>query len=159
MALRLNIKKRWEIDLSGSIFDYRVEGELDGESFDQTSFNWDGRWNNTLKLTKTTQIQINSHYDSPSATAQGKSKGHFSADVSVKQSFIDRKLSAILQIRDVLGTTKREFTSEGPAFYYYRYHYHKSPVVMLTMIYNFNNYEIKIGERNGGGGNGEGEEY
>lgn len=159
LALRLNIKKRWEIDLSGSIFDYRVTGELEGESFDQTSFNWDGRWNNTLKVTKTTHIQINSHYDSPSATVQGNSKGHFSADVSVKQSLLDRKLSAILQIRDILGTAKRESTSEGPTFYYYRYHYHKSPVVMLTLIYNFNNYEFKKRERNGGEGNGEEEEY
>jgi outer membrane receptor protein involved in Fe transport len=159
LALRLNIKKLLDIDLSGSIFDYRIEGELEGESFDHKSFNWDGRWNNTLMITKTTQVQINSHYDGPSATAQGTYKGHFSADVSLKQSFFERKLSAILQVRNVLGTTKREFTSESPTFYYYRYHYHKSPVVMLTLIYNFNNYDIRKRDRNGGEPNGEGEEF
>jgi len=159
LAFRFNIKKIWEIDLSGSIFDYRIEGEYEGVSFDHKSFNWDGRWNNTFSFTKTTQMQVNSHYDGPSATAQGEYKGHFATDASIKQSLFERKLSVILQVRDVLGTTKREFTSEGDDFYYYLYHHHKSPVVMLTLIYNFNNYKIKREGRNGGEGNGEGEEF
>ena len=151
--------KRWEVDLSGSIFDYRVEGEYEGISFDRKSFNWDGRWNNTLLITKTTQFQLNSRYNSPSATAQGKYKGNFSIDASMKQSLLDRKLSVILQVRDVFGTAKREFTSEGDDFYYYRYHYHKAPIVMLTMIYNFNNYKAKRERSNGDESNGEGEEF
>ncbi len=160
LAFRFHLKKRWEIDLSGSVFDYRVEGEYEGISFNHKSFNWDGRWNNTLSITKTTQLQINSHLDGPSATAQGEYKGHFSTDASMKQSLFERKLSVILQVRDVFGTTKREFTSEGDDFYYYRYHYHKSPVVILTMIYNFNNYKAKRVRRNGDDGNrGEGEEF
>jgi len=159
LAFRFNIKKIWEIDLSGSIFNYRIEGEYEGVSFDHKSFNWDGRWNNTLSITKTTQLQVNSRYDGPSATAQGEYKGHFSTDASMKQSLLERKLSFILQVRDVFGTAKREFTSEGDDFYYYRYHYHKAPVVMLTMIYNFNNYKTKREARNGGEGNGEGEEF
>ena len=112
-----------------------------------------------MKITKTSQIQINTHYDGPSATAQGESKGHFALDASMKQSLLDRKLSVILQLRDILGTAKREFTSENDDFYYYRYHYHKAPVVMLTLIYNFNNYKAERRERNGGDGNGEGEEF
>jgi outer membrane receptor for ferrienterochelin and colicin len=159
LAFRFHIKKRWELDLSGSIFDYRVEGEYEGISFDRRSFNWDVRWNNTLSFTKTTQMQINSHYNSPSATAQGEYKGNFSVDASMKQSLFERKLSVILQVRDVFGTAKREYTSEGDDFYYYRYHYHKAPIVMLTMIYNFNNYKAKREFRNGDNGNGEGEEF
>ena len=78
----------------------------------------------------------------------------------MKQSLLERKLSVILQIRDIFGTAKREFTSEGDDFYYYRYHYHKAPVVMLSMIYNFNNYKTRREGRNGDGGNGgEGEEF
>ncbi len=159
LAFRFNFRKIWEIDLSGSIFNYRIEGEYEGISFDHKSFNWDGRWNNTITLTKTTQLQLNSHYDGPSATAQGEYKGHFAMDASMKQSLFERKLSVILQLRDVLGTTKREFTSEGDNFYYYLYHHHKSPVVMLTVIYNFNNYKAKRDRRNGGEGEGEGEDF
>lgn len=159
LAFRFNIKKIWEIDLSGSIFDYRVEGDLEGVSFNQRSFNWDGRWNNTLLISKTTQLQINSRYNSPSATAQGEYKGNFAVSASMKQSLLERKLSVILQVRDIFGTAKREFTSEGDDFYYYRYHYRKAPVVMLTMIYNFNNYKEKREGRNEDGGNGEEEEF
>ena len=159
LAFRFSIKKRWEIDLSGSIFDYRIEGDLEGVSFNQRSFNWDGRWNNTLLISKTTQLQINSRYNSPSATAQGEYKGNFSVHASIKQNLLERKLSVILQVRDIFGTAKREFTSESDDFYYYRYHYHKAPVVMLTLTYNFNNYKIERERRNGNGGDGEGEEF
>jgi hypothetical protein len=95
----------------GSIFNYRLEGEYEGVSFDNKSFNWDGRWNNTLSFTKTTQMQINTYYNNPSATAQGEYKGNISTDASMKQSLLERKLSVILQLRDVFGTAKREFTS------------------------------------------------
>ena len=145
--------------MSGSIFDYRIEGDLEGVSFNQRSFNWDGRWNNTLLISKTTQLQINSRYNSPSATAQGEYKGNFSVHASIKQNLLERKLSVILQVRDIFGTAKREFTSESDDFYYYRYHYHKAPVVMLTLTYNFNNYKIERERRNGNGGDGEGEEF
>ena len=158
LATRFKIIKKWDIDLSGSMFDYRVEGELEGKSFDQTSFNWDGRWNNNILFTETTQMQITARYRSPSATAQGESKGHFTVNASMKQSVLDRKLTAILQVRDIFGTAKRKFISESQDFYYSRYHYRKAPVVMLTLTYNFNNYKEKREQRNGGDENGEEED-
>jgi outer membrane receptor protein involved in Fe transport len=159
MALRFKFKKFWEIDLSGSVFDYRVKGDIEGISFDHSSFNWDGRWNNTLNITKTTQSQINMRYNGPSATSQGETEGYFNLDASVKQSILDRKLTFILQLRDILGTAKREFTSESDNFYYYRFHYHKAPVVMLNLVYNFNNYKTERRDGNGENGNGDGEEF
>jgi hypothetical protein len=44
-------------------------------------------------------------------------------------------------VRDIFGTRKREYTSEGEDFYFHRYSDRKSPVVMLSINYNFNNYK------------------
>ncbi len=51
-------------------------------------------------------------------------------------------------MRDLFGSHKHEFTSEGPGFYKYNYFVRESPMVMLTARFNFNNFKQKR-ERNG----------
>ena len=133
----------WDMNVMGNLYDYRVRGKLYGESFDRNSFNWNLRMNNVFKVTKTTAFQVNGRYNSPTVSSQGRSEGFFSADLAVKQDFMDRQLSLTLQVRDVLGTAKHEFTSTSPDLYSYQYFNRESPVVMLNIKFNFNNYKQK----------------
>lgn len=131
----------WDMNLMGNLYDYRVRGTLYGESFDRSSFNWNLRMNNVFKIANFTSLQINGRYNSPTVSSQGRSEGFFSADVAVKQEFMDKKLSLTLQVRDLLGTAKHEFTSSTPDLYSYQYFNRESPVVMLNIKFNFNNYK------------------
>jgi outer membrane cobalamin receptor len=141
LMLNINEIKWWAITLMGDLYDYRVKGTIYDEPFSRQSFNWSFRYNNTFKLTKSTRLQLTGRYRSPTVTAQGRRQGSFMTDAALRRDFMNRKLSANLQIRDFLGTGEFEFESEGPDFYSYRKFTRESHVVTLTVSYNFNNYK------------------
>lgn len=148
----------WEIDLMGDFYKYRVEGVLYDKDFSNNSNNWSSRFNNTFNIKKFTKIQVNSMYNGPSVTAQGKTEGYYMINAAVRQDFLDRKLSAILQVRDIFATAKRESTSSGPDFYNYSEYTRNAPVVTLSLSYKFNNYRSDNKSRPDGENGGEMEE-
>ena len=140
--LTLNIQpiRRWNVNLMADFYDYKVEGRLEGEPFSEGSFNWRTRANSTLRITRSTRLQVNAGYGSPTASSQGEREAYFTTDVGVRQEFLDRSLSATLQVRDLLRTGKHEYTSQGASFYSRREFSRESPVFTLRISYNFNNY-------------------
>ncbi len=150
--LNLNLFSWWEIDISGNFFNYKVEGELYDEPFKRTSANWNSRLNNTFTLWKNGQLQINSRYNSASVTAQGTSSGYYTVDAAFKVNFLNRQLSANLQVRNIFGTAMRERISEGQDFYTYYKYKPKAPVLMVSISYRFNNFRPsrKSNGQNGG---------
>jgi outer membrane receptor protein involved in Fe transport len=142
----------WNVNLMGNVYNYRVEGNIQGEPFSNESFNWQTRVNNTFKLWSATQIQFNLNYNSPTVTSQGRWEEFFSSDLSVRQEIIENILAVTLQVRDVFGTAKREYTSEGINLYNYNQFDMHTPALTLNLRYTFNNYKPKRegrGEDNG----------
>jgi outer membrane receptor protein involved in Fe transport len=133
----------WNVNLMGNLYVYKIEGSILDESFSRTSFNWQTRMNNTLKLSSSTQVQFNLNYNSPTVSSQGRWEEFFSSDLSVRQELISNILSLTLQVRDVFNTAKREFTSEGINLYNYSYFDMHTPSLMLNLRYTFNNYKPK----------------
>ncbi len=133
----------WNVNIMANIYNYKVEGVIEEQTFSRTSNSWTGRLNNVFKLSDVTQMQFNINYNSPTVSSQGKREGFFSSDAAVKQDLFNRKLSLILQVRDLFGTAKHEFSSQGPDFYNYNYFERESPFVMLSFRWNFNNYKPK----------------
>lgn len=131
----------WNMNLMGNVYNYLVEGVLHDEPFSSESFNWQSRFNNNIKIGKSTQIQFNLNYNSPTVSSQGRWEGYFRSDLSVRQEIIENALAATLQVRDVFGTRKREFTSEGGNFSSYNYYQFQSPVLILNLRYTFNNFK------------------
>lgn len=152
--LNLGIFKWWEMDLSGNLYNYRIEGTLYNDYFERTSTNWSTRFNNTFTLHKNAKLQLSSRYNSSTVTAQGTSSGFFSVDAAFKMSFLQRKLTANIQARNILGTALREHTTEGQDFTSYYKYLPVSPVLMLTVSYRFNNFKMNRKSN----GNGESEE-
>ncbi|MFZ0391986.1 MAG: TonB-dependent receptor [Calditrichia bacterium] len=141
--LNMDFLKKWNLSAMGNLYNYRVEGTLYDESFARESFNWGIRLNNSVKLATNTQFQVNGNYHSPTVSSQGSREGFFSTDLAVKQEFLDHSLSATLQIRDLFGTRKFEYTNEGRNLYSYHHVDLESPVVMLNLQYNINNFKRK----------------
>ncbi|MCK5169234.1 MAG: TonB-dependent receptor [Bacteroidales bacterium] len=148
LMLGIDILKWWHIDLMGNIYDYKVEGELLGSDFSESSFNWNTRFNNTLRLGKTTRVQLNGMYNSPTITAQGERDGYFRTNLAVRQSFYKNKLAATLQVRDVFGTMRHSSTYEGVDFYSYSHYEPNTPFVTFTLSFKINNYKPER-KRNG----------
>ena len=135
---------------------YLVGDEIITEPVERSSTNWNSRFNNTFRLWKNGMFQVNSRYNSSSVTAQGESSGYFTLDAAFKVSFLNKSLSANLQARDLLGTSLREWESEGAGFYNYSKFDPKSPVVVLTLSYRFNNF---VNKRNNENEDGEGDDF
>ncbi len=141
------------VNASVSMYNYRITGEIYGNSIDRESTNWNSRMNTTLKFSDNSRLQVNGYYRGPSVSAQGESKAFFYSNVSYRHEFFNRKLSATLSVRDPLGTAQFERESYGPDFKSWFQWKREPRVFMLTLSYRINNFNSE--SRNGGnGGNG-----
>lgn len=141
LMLNFDMVNWWNINLMGNLYNYEVEGKLNRNDFSRESNSWSIRFNNTIKLFKSTRLQLNALYNSPVVSSQGERDGFFVTNLSVKQEFFNRQLSATLQIRDLFATSEFNSISEGINFYYENYHKREAPLVMLNLSYKFNDYQ------------------
>jgi outer membrane receptor protein involved in Fe transport len=151
--------ENWNVNLMGNLYNYRVKGEFEDQSFDRESFSWSSRLNNTVKIGDMTRLQANLRYNSPRVYSQGEREGYFTTSLAVKRDFLNKMLSVTLQVRDVFGTAQYEYTSSGTDFYTYNFFDRESPMVMLNLRFNINNYESERNGRRGGGGMDEPTEF
>ncbi len=157
---RLNSLKWLSLSCMGSLYEYKIKGEFNDIKFDNESINWSLKFNSEVKFKTNTQVQINSNYHSPTVTSLGERKGHFSINLAIKQQFMKRALSATLQVRDIFGTAKHDFTTETDRLYSHYRMQRESPIIMLNLRYNFNNYrETKKKSRDDNGYNDEDNDF
>jgi len=146
----------WRVDLSGSFYDYRVKGTYEDLTFDNQSFSYNLRWNNTLTV-KNAKFQIEQRYQSRIVTAQGERVGFWTANVSWRQSFMKNALATTLQIRDVFSTIKNDNTVQGNQFSSENYSEPRTPTISLAISFKINNYKQQMSRGSRGGEGGEGE--
>ncbi len=140
-SLLFNPAKIWQLNLMGSLYDYRITGAISNQSFARQSFDWSAKANSTFTLTQSTMLQLNTRYYSPSVTAQGTWGGFFTTDLALREDIVPKTLSLTLQVNDLLSTGRRERTTQGTGYYDYEYYYRRSPMLMLDLQYIFNNYQ------------------
>ena len=153
--IMLNVKpwKFWTVNLSGNAYYYREKGVLYNEPFEEDNFNWSTRYSNIFTIDPTTRIQLDGMYVSASVSAQEKREAFTRMDMALKKDFFQRKLTATLQARDLLGTMKFKVNTNTPTFKSRRVFKHSSTMIQFTLSYKINNYKTKERER-GGAGNG-----
>ena len=144
--------KWFSLNLSGSIYHYSLDDRAETGGDTKNSNNWDSRLITTFKLPTGTRIQVNFSYNSQSVTAQGKVESFWYTDLTFRQDFLKKRLSATLKLSDLFGTRKREFTSQGENFYTYKYRKRKSRIFTFTLSYRFNNFKEKAKSRDFDGG-------
>ncbi|MHA7112418.1 TonB-dependent receptor domain-containing protein [Sunxiuqinia elliptica] len=146
----LNIKDWLIFNGSFSLYRYRIEGEVLGESIDRKSTNYTGRLNTTVKLNPNSRIQMTGYYRGPSVSAQGDRSDFFFTNLSYRQDLLKKKLTATLSLRDVFGTMKFERTSSGVDFSDRFKRERESQVVTLTLSYKLNNFKLDRGSNGNG---------
>ena len=160
MVLNLSLFKWWKADISGNFYQYRLEGAVEKQVFNREIFNWNSRLSNTFRFGEGTRIQLNSRYNSRTVTAQGERGDYFTADIAVSQEFLNKSMTAIVQVRDIFGRVIRDGFESGLDFYSYNESYNLAPRVAVTVNYRFNNFKRQRGgDMDGDGGGGGGEEF
>jgi outer membrane receptor protein involved in Fe transport len=147
----------WEMNLMANLYDYRIKSEKDGVPYEFQSFNWGTRWNNTFRVGERIRFQLDGNYNSATITTQGKDQGYYSFNAAVRSDFLDRKLSLVLQVRDVFNTSERVSIVEDVDFYNYTLRDSRAPIFALTLSYRLNNYKQRQGQ--GVGGDSGGDEF
>lgn len=141
LMFNLNLMKWWNFNLTGSAFHYKIDTDL--FQTERESFNWDFRTRSTFRLGKSLRFQLDGNYNSPSVSAQGTREGFWMIGSSIRTSFLDNRLSATLQIRDIFFTAKHEFVMESPDYYSRALFARNGQVVQLSLSYKFNNFKEK----------------
>ena len=138
----LNMTKWLLINTSFTLYNYKLKGEVLGKSVDKQSTNYSGRLNATIKFTPESRLQLTGFYRGPSVSAQGDQKGMVFTNLSYRQDFMKKKLSATLSVRDLLGTMRMQGTSYGDNFKSTFKMTREPRVLMLTLSYKINNYKM-----------------
>lgn len=141
LSYSFNMTKWWRFDLSGSLFDYRVKGQWQDNDFNEHLLTWSYRINQTLRLNALTQLQANWRYYSKRITSQGVYQPVYTLDMALRKEMMKRKLTGVIELRDIFSTNNRENTNTGIDFrdhYFQKIH---TPVLTFVLTYRFNNYK------------------
>ncbi|HEY5507736.1 MAG TPA: TonB-dependent receptor [Paludibacter sp.] len=112
----------------------------------QSGFSWSANMMANFMLSKTFSGQITAEYESPELIAQGKENAKYSIDLGVRQTFMTRKLSVSLNVRDLLNSNRNSQTTSGIGFSQNSTSYFHGRMVGLTISYNFGNMKPKQAE-------------
>ena len=112
----------------------------------QSNFSWSGNIMANFLLSKTLSGQITGEYDSPQLIAQGTRNASYSIDMGIRQTFLNRKLSLSLNVRDLLNSDRQRSTTSGAGFSQTSENYFHGRMAMLTLSYNFGNMKPKPSE-------------
>ncbi|MDR3654025.1 MAG: TonB-dependent receptor [Paludibacter sp.] len=109
----------------------------------QSNFSWSGNVMANFMLSKTFSGQITAEYDSPQLISQGTQNAKYSIDLGVRQTFMNRKLTISLNIRDLMNSDKGYQTTSGAGFSQTTSSYFHGRMFGLTASYNFGNMRPK----------------
>lgn len=140
MMLNLGLTKWWSIMGSGSIFDRKLSGAMEGVS-SKRSTDWNFRGNTTVRLKTGTSFQLNYLYNAPSLTAQGKRGATYSTSLAIRQDVLKKKGSLTLQVRDFIGDMQTSMTTQTSTYFSNNVFKRESKVFTLTFTYRINNYK------------------
>ncbi|MFA8300481.1 MAG: TonB-dependent receptor domain-containing protein [Hyphomicrobiales bacterium] len=141
MTLNVEPFSWWSINGSASAYKYKITGNYDGKKSSQENNSWYTRVSSSFKVLENTYTELSGRYRGKKSGLMSERSPSYSIDLSVKQFLMNRKLTAVLAVRDVFNTSKRERTTivDGlkSVFTYKR----ESPIFTLTLSYRFNNYK------------------
>ena len=109
----------------------------------QNNYSWTASELVNFNLTKTLSGQITARYTSPQIISQGLKQEKYTIDLGVRQTFLDRKLSVNLNIRDLLNSNKDRSTTSGIGFTQNSESYFNARMINLSVSYNFGNSKPK----------------
>lgn len=114
------------------------------------SFSWDTRMMANLMFSRTFSGQLTGMYSAPQIIAQGKRAEDYSIDLGLRKTFMDKKVTLNLMVRDLLNSRKMSAESWGEGFYQVSENRFSGRMVGLTVTYNFGNMKPKPAEKKNG---------
>jgi hypothetical protein len=141
IAASLDFLKWLKINPSVNLYYYRIDGSVNNVATDYGNFTWSAQLAATFIIGKNSRIQFNGMYNAKNITTQGNIKPLGMLGVTYRQDFFNKKLSATLNIQDILKTGKYQITSYGPNFEAIINANPEAPVISINLSYKINNFK------------------
>lgn len=143
----------FNLNLSGTYFNYRLDDRRGDENDISSSNNWNVRAISSFKIPTQTRVQVNMSYESPTVSAQGRLAEQYFMDLTIRQDFLNKQLNVTLRISDVFGTRQQIEEIWGPNFYVYDFRQREIRMTTITLSYRLNNFKDREERvRDSGGG-------
>ncbi len=142
--------KWWSIYAGGNLYDYRIAGTLFNNkvAVKNGGLAYSINSNLNFQLLKTLSVQLNFNYLSLRPTAIGEDSRFWSPNISVKKTFMNGKIFAMLQWQNIgLGFTKaneQRITTRGADFYTSTNYIQEKDVFWVHLGYNFKQSSKKV---------------
>lgn len=128
----------WTLNASVNLFHYRIESDYKLPGVDDESLNWQARFSNSFVFGKDTRLQFDGNYVGPSVSTQGTRDAYFYTNLSLRQQFLKKRLSATISMRDALNTAKFKNSQTGTDLYSETSVVPYYPNIKLTLSYRIN---------------------
>lgn len=137
------------VNLSGNVYQYTIDGSLDGMPVNEQTMTWDAKGTIMSMTPWGTSVQFGAFYHGPSISLEGTSEGMFMTFAGVRQSFLKRQLTASLSVQDLFMTMGHKHTSSTDYLYTVSEFYSLHPTISLTITYNIRGYKDKKNQNGG----------
>lgn len=154
LMFKLNLTKWFDANLSGSFYNYKIQGEYDDYSYNRESNNYNLRTKLNFRLFKKLRWEISGFYNGPSVTATGSRKAWWMMSSGLSYSMLDDKLSLTFRVRDIFDSMKWEMTNYGTNFISVDKFNRAGQMLNFSVSYKINNYKQKRSSGNMNGGQG-----
>ncbi len=139
LELGANTRVRERVSLNFSANAYRSEIDASNLGFGarRASFAWSAKLNANFDVTKTTLVQLNTHYTPKRLTPQGYRYPSAVANLGLRHNFADRKTAITFTVSDVFGSLRERTHIDTPTLRQDIIRRRSSRIVYLGVICNF----------------------
>ncbi|MDR0926632.1 MAG: TonB-dependent receptor family protein [Ignavibacteria bacterium] len=155
ITLNQTITDWWNLNAYFSLNNQMYEALDYGiEKREQT--NWSVSMNTTLKLMDNLRLQLSGYYSPSSISLQGRYSGYYAVNAGLHYDFFDDRMSAGLNLNNLIFPNNNEFITFGDYFNSYSYYNWQHRQFSLRLSYKINDYKQKqernLDDGSGGGG-------
>jgi ferric enterobactin receptor len=142
--------KWWQLYAGGNVYKYAIDGHIFNNTIKLSNANWvySLNANTSFELSTTWMFQLNVNYLSERPTAQGKDSRFLSPNTSLKKTFWNGRMSAMLQWQNMdmglLSSNEQRISTWGHNFYTKTNYIYEVDVIMLHISFNLNQLTKKI---------------
>ncbi|WP_324721098.1 TonB-dependent receptor domain-containing protein [Salinimicrobium sp. HB62] len=138
LGLLYNPAKWLRLNGSFNYFNFKTEGEFDGEDYNAENSSYFARFSSKVTLPAKIDWQTNAFYRGASEGVQGTTDGLLSIDVALSKELFKENATLSFNVRDLLNSRKRETFTTTNTYERYSEFQWRQRSFNLSFIYRFN---------------------
>lgn len=144
LNIPVSITKWWDANNNFNFYLNRISTpDILGETLDKRKFSYQINSNHTFNLFKNYKAELSFSYLSPNIQGTlNYTKPVYGFDFGVKRSFLQKRASLNLAVKDIFNTRARTYSSLLPSQNYKYYQKLETQMVRLSFVYNFGNLKL-----------------